>query len=115
MTDIHTLASQIKRNCNISDARHWGFYSLCGLLLRLRELYRIENGIKPWEQVIQKDIGDWITDREKLWKELEGKEFENIAVNGNVYNPFDVEEINAALEKERFVYGAGFGDRKSVV
>ncbi len=109
MTDIHTLASQIKRNCNISDAQFWGFYSLCGLLLRLRELYRIENGIKPWEQVIQKDIGDWITDREKLWRELEGKEFENIRVNGDVYNPFDVEKINAALGKKGLVYGAGFG------
>jgi len=48
MTDIQSLACQIKHNCNISDARYWGMYSLCGLLLRLRELYKVEKGIRPW-------------------------------------------------------------------
>lgn len=109
MIDVQTLASQIKRNCNISDAHYWGFYSLCGLLLRLRELYRIEMGIKPLEKIQQKEIGEWITERENLWKELEDKDFGDIAVNGNVYNPFEVEKINAELEKEDLIYGAGYG------
>lgn len=109
MIDIENLTSQIKRNCNISDARYWGSYSLCGLLLRLRELYRIETGVRPWEKIQQEEIGKWISERENLWKELEDKDFENIAVNGTVYNPFEVKEINAELEKEGFVYGAGIG------
>ena len=75
MTDIQSLAPQIKRNCNISDARYWGMYSLCGLLLRLRELYKVEKGIRPWENILQQDMGEWITGRENLWQELEDKDF----------------------------------------
>lgn len=109
MIDIETITSQVKRNCNISDAKYWGSYSLCGLLLRLRELYRAEKGIKPWENIQQKEIGEWISERENLWRELEHKNFEDIAVNGNVYGPFEVEKINAELEEEGLIYGAGLG------
>lgn len=109
MTDIQSLAPQIKHNCNISDARYWGMYSLCGLLLRLRELYKFEKGIRPWENILQKDMGEWITGRESLWQELEDKDFGNICINGDVYGPFEVEKINAELEKTGLVYGAGYG------
>lgn len=109
MIDIETITSQVKRNCNISDAKYWGSYSLCGLLLRLRELYRTEKGIKPWENIQQKEIGEWISERENLWRELEHKNFEDIAVNGNVYGPFEVEKINAELEEEGLIYSAGLG------
>jgi hypothetical protein len=74
MIDIANLAAQVKKNCNISDAKFWGYYSLCGILLRLRELYRIETGLKPHEKIRQGDVGAWITDRESLWRELEDKD-----------------------------------------
>jgi hypothetical protein len=109
MMDIEHLTSQIKHNCNISDAKYWGYYSLCGLLLRLRELYRAEKGIKPWEQIPQKDVGEWIAARESLWTELEDKDYERITVNGETYGPFEIDEINTALEEEGLIYGAGFG------
>lgn len=109
MIDIEKLARQVKRNCNISDAQYWGYYSLCGLLLRLRELYRTEMGIRQWENVQQKDIGDWITERESLWKELEDKDLGTISINGTVYSPFEVRQINAELEREGLIYGAGLG------
>ncbi len=64
--DINSIASQVKHNCNISDAKYWGFYSPCGLLLRLRDLYKIEKGLKPWGKVEPDEIGDWIGKREKL-------------------------------------------------
>ena len=109
MTDIETLTPQIKRNCNISDAKYWGVYSMCNFLLRLRELYRIEKCIRPWEKINQKEIAEWISGRESLWKELEDKDFVDISINGNVFGPFEVEKINAELEKKGLVYGAGFG------
>jgi hypothetical protein len=109
MIDVQLIASQIKYNCNISDARHWGSYSLCGLLLRLRELYRAEMRVNLWEKIHQKEIGEWIAKRENLWKELEDANFSDISVNGNVYGPFDVEKINIHLVEEGLVYGAGFG------
>jgi hypothetical protein len=109
MIDVELISSRIKYNCNISDARYWGSYSLCGLLLRLRELYRAEMGFSLWEKIEHKEIGEWIAKRESLWKELQDKNFSDISVNGNIYGPFEVEKINAQLEKDELVYGAGFG------
>ncbi len=79
MIDVQLISSQIKHNCNISDARYWGSYSLCGLLLRLRELYRAESGVGLWEKIQQKEIGEWIAKRESLWKELEDENFRDIS------------------------------------
>jgi hypothetical protein len=109
MIDTQNLALQIKHNCNIADARYWGTYSLCGLLLRLRVLYRVEKGLQPWETIPLQEIGEWITGRETLWKELEEKDFQDICLNGQVFQPFEVEEINSRLEGAGLVYGAGFG------
>jgi len=109
MIDIKTLTSQIKQNCNISDAKYWGFYSVCGLLLRLRELYRVEKCINPWEKIQQKEIGEWMAEREKLWNDLEDKDFIDIVVDGHAYSPFEVRKINEALEKDGLIYGAGYG------
>jgi hypothetical protein len=109
MIDIDALAAQVKRNCNISDAKFWGHYSLCGILLRLRELYRIEKGLRPYEKMQQEDVGAWITDRESLWRQLEQKDYENITINGTVLDPFSVEDINRVLHVEGFIYGAGYG------
>ena len=109
MVDIGTLTFQVKRNCNISDAKYWGTYSICGFLLRLRELYRIEKCIRPWDKIQQEEMGEWISERESLWKELEDQDFADITVNGNAYGPFEVEKLNAELEKKGLVYGAGFG------
>jgi Family of unknown function (DUF6866) N-terminal domain/Family of unknown function (DUF6866) C-terminal domain len=110
MADTGILALQVKRNCNISDAKYWGTYSICGFLLRLRELYRIEKCIRPWEKIEQEEMGQWISERESLWKELETQDFADITVNGNSYGPFEVEKLNAELGKKGLVYGAGFGN-----
>jgi len=110
MLDIEHIASQVRYNCNISDARYWGFYSPCELLLRLRDLYKIEKGLKPWEEVKHKEIGAWIEKREKLWRELEDHQFRDIEIKGKKYKPFNTKDINAVLLKEGFFYGAGYGN-----
>ncbi len=110
MIDIEKITSQVKYNCNISDAQFWGYYSPCGLLLRMRDLYKIESGMKPWEAVNIKDIGTWMETREELWHELEDSEFQNIQVNSRAFKPFDVMGINAEIEKHGYVYGAGYGN-----
>lgn len=109
MIDLEALISSVKRNCNVSDAKYWGGYSLCGLLLRLRELYRSEKGIRPWERINHEEISEWISERETLWKELEVKDFGDIIIGEQVYGPFEVERTNAVLEKENLLYGAGYG------
>jgi hypothetical protein len=109
MVDIGSLARQVKRNCNISDARYWGNYSLCGLLLRLRDLYRSESRVNPWEKISHRDVGEWISARETLWGELKDSGFGDITLNSHIYDAFEVERINAVLIKEGLVYGAGLG------
>jgi hypothetical protein len=110
MIDINSIASQVKLNCNISDARHWGSYLPCGLLLRLRDLYRIENRLKPWEPVAHGRIADWIGERERLWEECQTRDFRDIEINGKPYKPFDVKDINSLLSGHGFLYGAGYGE-----
>lgn len=109
--NIDTVISQVKRNCNISDARFWGEYSICGLLLRLRELYRSERGLKLWEGIPHKEISEWMSEREVIWKELQDKDLEDIVIGETAYGPFEVARINTTLEKENLIYGAGYGLR----
>ena len=107
--DIDALSLQVKVNCDISDARFWGTYSICGLLLRLRELFRQEKGIKPWEEVPQAAISEWIAVKEDLWRQLEEREFINLSVLQAEFPSFGCEAVNRLLEKEKKVYGAGLG------
>jgi len=107
--DIDVLSVQVKVNCDISDAKFWGNYSICGLLLRLRELFRQEKGIKPWEEIPQVAISEWIAVKEDLWRQLEEREFIDLSVQQTEFQPFDSEAIDRLLEKEKKVYGAGFG------
>ena len=50
MRDAHSLARQVRRNCAISDARFAGLYSVCGLVMRLRDLYKWEHSLAPHEE-----------------------------------------------------------------
>jgi hypothetical protein len=106
---LDELAPQVKRNCDISDSRHWGYHSICGLLLRLRELYKFETGLKPWEKVPEGEITKWIGDREALWETLSGEEIRPLEIGGEEFGPFEVGRINARLAGEGLMYGAGYG------
>jgi hypothetical protein len=99
----------VKYNCNISDAKYWGYYSPCGLLLRLRDLYKIEKGVKLWEKVPQKHVAQWIGERETLWEDIASLDFRSIEINRRKYHAFDVKEINSILSPENLLYGAGYG------
>lgn len=112
---ITEIATQVKHNCDISDAKFWGYFSLCGLLLRLRELYRAEHNIAPWSSINQNEIGEWITAKEALWSEIEDQDFKELIIDGNTFNPFDVSTINSHLIKDNLFYGAGFGLYKKPV
>jgi hypothetical protein len=106
---LEELVPQVKRNSNISDARYWGYYSICGLLLRLRELYRFDSGIMPWDSSADGDISDWIGQREALWEEISEEEFSPLRIQGDEFGPFEAERINARLMESGLLYGAGYG------
>jgi hypothetical protein len=107
--DIDKLRRQIKRNCDVSDARFWGFYSICGMLMRIRQLYMHEHALMPWDAVPNELILPWISEREARWDRMEDEQFGNIQIDGVEYTPFDVEGINARLNPHGLLYGAGLG------
>lgn len=108
MMDIRRVATQVKRNCNIGDARSWGNYSICGLLLRMRDLYRHESHLAPWQSVGNEAL-PWVSQRETLWQTLQESDLVGIDIGDRRFDPLDVAGINKALNKHGFVYGGGYG------
>lgn len=108
MLELDTIVSQVLLNCSICDSRHAGLYSVCGLALRLRDLYKWENGLDPWVEKDSSEILEWIGEKEEMWDQLEEKDFNEITILGKRYDPFDTTGINAVLEAHGLFYGAGF-------
>ncbi len=108
MLDLDYLTRQVLENCSISDSRHAGLYSVCGLALRLRDLYKWEKGLDPWIEMDSSEILNWIGEKEEDWDRLEEKEFSEITVFDKSYDPFDAGGINEVLEPHGFLYGAGY-------
>jgi hypothetical protein len=104
-----TLINEIKFNCDVSDAQYWGYFSVCGLLMRYRDLFRSEKGLKPWAEIDRGEILSWISGKESRWPELEEKGFKDLTIGGRQYRPFDLDEINHALKDQHLIYGAGYG------
>ncbi len=107
--DIEGLKQAVKFNCDISDAQYWGNYSICGLLLSLRGLFRHEKAVPPWEAISHAAVSSWIAEREARWQEISDDEFVRLSVGGREYGPFEIEGINSRLEEDRIIYGAGLG------
>jgi hypothetical protein len=108
MLDLESIAGQVSGNCSISDARSAGLYSICGLALRLRDLFKWEQRLSPWEEPEPAVILDWIGEKEDLWEQVGERQFESLRVNGTRFDPFDTEGINRILVQEGFYYGAGY-------
>ena len=113
MTDaaLHALAETVQYNCNISDARHGADYSLCVYLMKMREYYRWEKHL-PYGAALERDqVGDWLQARERLWEELEEAALRPIEIDGERFDPFDADAINARLARWGLVYSGGLGNR----
>ncbi len=102
------LVQQIQRNCDISDAQHSGIFSICGLALRLRDLFKWERGLAPWEEGDPAAVLEWIGARESYWETLAGSEPAELDIDGPPLDPFDTAAVNAALAPRRLYYGAGY-------
>ena len=108
MPERDAIAHQVLNNCSISDARHAGFYSICGLALRLRDLYKWEHGLAPWVEKDTASISEWIGNKEQQWENLTGQSIKDITILGNKYDPFDSLGINSVLESHGLIYGGGY-------
>lgn len=106
--DITRLKTEVQGNCDISDASYGGLYSLCGLLLRLRDLYKWEHSMAPWLEPEPSRLMEWIDAREKRWEAITRSDFQSITVGAERLDPFDVTTINNLLRPSGLVYGAGY-------
>ena len=111
-TQHQDLIQAVQRNCHIADARHAGDYTLCVYLLKMREFFRWEKGIRLSDVVTSDDVGEWLTQREAIWDELDAQDYAPLPLNGSgEHDPFANEAINAALNGVGLVYSAGYGRR----
>jgi len=99
----------IRYNCDLSDARDSGIYSLCSLILKLRGLYKWEHGLEPWDEPESAVVLEWIEQKENYWETLNGADFQPLPIDGLMLDPFAIEEINQHLAGFNLVYGAGYG------
>lgn len=108
MTDSR-LMQTIRHNCDISDARDNGIYSICSLVLKLRNLYKWEHDIEPWQEPESADLLDWIEEKENYWETIVEGPYLPLNINGRDEDPFELKEINDLVRGEGLLYGAGYG------
>ena len=108
MLELNAIVQQVNNNCSICDSRHAGLYSVCGLALRLRDLFKWEKGLDPWVERDSSEVLEWIGDKEQEWDSQGEKEFCEITILDSKYDPFDVTGINSVLEPHGVFYGAGY-------
>ena len=111
--NLQPLLAAVQHNCHISDARHAGDYTLCIYLLKMREYFRWEKRYAFRDSLPESDVGDWLTQREDLWESMENESFTNLPVDGDYYDPFDTEAVNAALNPHGLVYSGGLGNKST--
>lgn len=104
------LRDAVQTNCHIADARHAQDLSLCTFLLQMREFHRWERGLPLDAPLVRAEVGAWISRREALWGELEQRDFVPLPVGGGAAaaEPFGVAAVNAVLQPQGLVYGAGW-------
>ena len=106
--NIDDFARQVIKNCDISDAQHAGLYSICGLALRLRYVYKWEHQLPPWIEKDSTEILDWIDAKENKWEKLTDNLYAGLQINGHTYDAFDSRGVNTILETSGFYYSAGY-------
>ena len=102
-----SLIRQVEANCELASGHQAGSFSLCGLLMRLRLLYKWKHGLPPWREPEPEAILAWIADLESTWDAREGEAWRELRLNGRSLDPFEVEQVNTFLKPGGLAYGAG--------
>lgn len=106
---ISDLTETVQHNCHIADSMHAGDYTLCVYLLKMRELYRWEQGKNFSANLPNKEVGNWLRQREALWDELEDNDFLTISIKDATHSPFESNSVNEVLSAHDLVYSGGMG------
>jgi len=105
------LAQAVQHNCNISDARFAGNYTMCVYLMKMREYFRWEMEQDFGSSLTRDDVGKWLTEREQLWSDIENQDFAHLDIEGELHDPFHSHQINSKLLDHGLVYSAGIGQK----
>ncbi len=106
---LSSLRDTVQHNCHIADARHAGDYTLCIYLLKMRELYRWEQGENFSSTLGNNQVGKWLRQRESLWDEIETEEYRPLPLGDTPVSPFESEQVNQLLRQHQLVYSGGMG------
>ncbi|HMK65801.1 MAG TPA: hypothetical protein VK564_08395 [Thermodesulfobacteriota bacterium] len=106
---IAEILPTIRRNCLIADARHSGLYSLCGLFLRMKDLYNWEQGNPPWSPTREEHLIQWIDTKETNWLGCLDEPYEPIVLESRSVDCLDSPKVNRHLFPLGYYYGAGYG------
>lgn len=104
-----SIIKDIQHNCTISDARDHGIYTMCTMVLKLRNLYKWENDLQPWQESEPADLLDWIEAKENYWASIVDESYRQLQINGSAARPDDSAAVNAYFQDKQMVYGAGYG------
>lgn len=105
---ICALRDQVQQNCNVSDARYGALFSVCGLLLRMRDLFKWEQNMPPWQEPEPAVLLEWIEQRETGWLDLTNRDFHPIRFGDTEHPAFETDSLNRQLLPIGLVYGAGY-------
>jgi hypothetical protein len=103
------VVKTVQHNCDISDARDHGIYSICSMVLKLRNLYKWEHGIEPWQEPPSAELLDWIETKENYWETIIDESYLPLHLDGQRLDPHDAPASNALLANSGLFYGAGYG------
>ena len=98
---------QVRWNCRLASAGGAGYYSLCGLLLRLRQLYKWEHGLSPWQEPDADAVLAWVAEQERIWDSLEDAPWQPLYWGAGSFEPQEVDGVNRLLLPLGLAYGAG--------
>lgn len=109
---LENLRQQVQYNCHLSDALHGRNYSLCIYLLKMREFYRWEQGLGFAEPIPKGPLGEWLSERERLWESIEDQDYQGLQIRGQDYLAFDTPAINQELLGHGLLYSGGLCGNK---
>jgi hypothetical protein len=104
---LAALVDAVQANCHIADAHHATDLPLCIYLLQMREFYRWEQGLAFGAALERRLIGQWLSQRESLWSDVESRPLQALPFDGRMFDPHDADTLNAELMPCGLVYGAG--------
>ena len=104
---MQSLIEAVQHNCDIVDARHGSEFGMCTYLLKMREMYRWQQGLPLGAVLDRQAVGDWLSAREAQLESLEDADFVALTVDGETLDPFDADRLNSMLGPHGLVYSAG--------